>query len=131
MAMEDKPMLEFRDRDEMNIIGLMIGRIIERNLSNSKGAAQARKLKGRLGVQAGRMSLTLDFEGGRVVVLRGLEGPVKASIKGSLSSLMHISLGKGPIRAFLAGEVSIRGNPFFAFKALPLVLADNTWKKGQ
>ena len=110
----------------MSIVGLMIGRVIERNLDNPARAAKASKIKGKLGVKAGRMSFTLDFSGGDVSIMPGLVEPLRALISGSLGSLMQISLGKGPVRSFLAGEVAMKGNPIFAFRALPLILANQS-----
>jgi putative sterol carrier protein len=117
--MKSSPSLIIVDQDQMSLLGLMMSRIVGDNLARPEGAARASKMSGRLGVTAGRMSLTIDFNQGIVSVTRGLGGPVKARVKGSLGSLMRIALGQGPIRSFLAGEVSIKGNPLFALKAMP------------
>ncbi|MCP4599892.1 MAG: SCP2 sterol-binding domain-containing protein [Proteobacteria bacterium] len=114
------PEVRIVDRDQMNLLGLMLGGILKTNLSYPKKAALTRKMVGRLGVTAGRMSLTLDFNRDSISIIRGLDGPLRASIRGSLDILLRVSLGCGPIRPFLSGELSFSGNPLFALRALPL-----------
>lgn len=116
--------LNIVDRDQMSLLGLMLGSIIENNLSSPKGAALARRLRGKLGVTAGRMSLTLEFDNGSIKMILGEGGGLKASVHGSLDSLLKVALGEGIIRPFLSGEVSFSGNPFFLLKALPLFYAN-------
>jgi hypothetical protein len=111
------------DRDRMSLLGLMLGDLIARNLGRPEGAALARRLRGSVGVVAGRMAITLGFEGERVVLRRGLDARLRARVSGSLDGLLQVSLGRGPIRSFLAGEVSIKGNPLFVLKLLPLMRA--------
>lgn len=112
--------LKFLDRDRTNLLGLMLGRIVENNLVVPKKAARARKMKGRLGVTAGRMSLTMEFSPDALTILPGIEGPLKTKIGGSFDALLRISLGEGLFRSFFAGEITFSGNPFFALRALPL-----------
>ena len=45
----------------------------------------------------------------------------RARVRGSLDGLLQVSLGRGPVRSCLAGEVSFKGNPFFVLRALPLM----------
>jgi putative sterol carrier protein len=121
--MKISPSLKIVNPDEMSLLGLMLGSILKDNLASAEGAERASKMNGRLGVTAGRMSLTIDFGGDAVSVERGLGEPLKAKVKGSLGSLLRVSLGQSPVMAFLAGEVSIKGNPLFALKAIPLFKA--------
>ncbi len=93
-------------------------------------AARVRRLEGKLGVIAGRMSLTLEFDRSSVAVTRGLNDPLKATIRGSLSALLGVSLGQGIVGSFLSGDIGLSGNPFFALKTLPLFRVDRTEGKG-
>ena len=119
--MSEGPQLVFDDPQRMSLLGLMLGGLVADNLERAEGAARARKLRGKLGVTAGKMSVTMIFEGGGVTVKRGLEPDLRARVRGSLDGLLQVSLGRGPIRAFLAGEVSFRGNPIFVIRVLPLM----------
>jgi len=115
--------LLIEDRGSISLLGLMLGEVVENNLRRPEGAALARRLRGSLGVVAGRMAITMSFEGDRVVLRRGIAERPRARIKGSLDGLLQVSLGRGAVRSFLAGDVSLRGNPFFALKLLPLMRA--------
>ena len=107
----------------MNLLGLMLGGVVASNLSSAKGASLASRLSGALGITAGKMSITLRFSNGEVTVSRGLETQLKSYVRGSLNSLLQISLGRSPISAFLAGDVSFKGNAFFLLKLVPLLRA--------
>jgi hypothetical protein len=113
--------LSIVDEERMSLLGLMLGGLLADNLALPEGAARARKLSGSLGVTAGKMSVTLRFDRGPVTVVRGLEDRLRARVRGSLDGLLQVSLGRGPVRSFLAGEVSFRGSPFFVLKVLPLM----------
>lgn len=119
--MSDEPDLTIVDPPRMSLLGLMLGGVLARNLAQPEGRAAARKLNGALGVTAGKMSVTLRFDRGAVTLTRGLENRLKARVRGSLDGLLQVSLGRGPVRSFLAGEVSFKGNPFFVLKVLPLM----------
>ena len=108
------------DRERMSILGLMLGGIVEANLEDPRRAALARRLGGSLGVTAGKMSVTLSFRGDSIAMTRGLADRCRARVRGSLDGLLGVSLGKGPTRAFLSGEIGFSGNPLFALKTLPL-----------
>ena len=108
-------------RDEMSLLGLMLGEVLEANVAQPRGAALARQLRGSIGVRAGRMAVTIRFDRRSVALARGIDSNVKARVKGSLDALLQVSLGRGAIRSFLAGEIGFGGNPFFLLKALPLM----------
>ena len=105
----------------MNLLGLMLGGVVASNLNSAKGASLASRLSGTLGITAGKMSITVRFADGEVLVSRGLQADLKSHVRGSLSSLLQISLGRSPISAFLAGDVSFTGNPLFLLKLVPLL----------
>jgi hypothetical protein len=119
MSMEQR--LVVHDIERMSLLGLMLAGVIRNNLATAQGAAVARRLKGSLGVTAGRMKITLRFAPDGVHLTRGHEMDLTARVRGSLDGLLQVSLGRGPIKAFLAGEVSFSGNPFFVLKVLPLM----------
>jgi len=123
--MNSQQTLRIEGAQEMNLLGLMLGGILERNLATPKGAALADKLSGRLGVTAGKMKVTMSFGEEGITLHRGHLDGLKASVKGSLDGLLQVSLGRGPVKSFLAGEVSFGGNPFFVLKVLPLMRTDN------
>jgi hypothetical protein len=112
---------EIEKRDEMSLLGLMLGEILEANLAQPRCAALARQLRGALGVRAGGMTVTIRFDRGKVAVARGLDAGAKARVKGSLDALLQVALGRGAIRSFLTGEIGFGGNPFFLLKVLPLL----------
>jgi hypothetical protein len=112
---------EIEKRDEMSLLGLMLGEVLEANVAQPRGAALARQLRGAVGVRAGGMAVTIRFDRGSVSVARGLDGNLKARVKGSLDALLQVSLGRGAIRSFLTGEIGFGGNPFFLLKVLPLL----------
>jgi hypothetical protein len=127
--MPDPVKLDIVDKDQMSLLGLMLGGVIGDNLSRPEGEALARKLKGALGVTAGRMSVTLRFDRGPVTMVRGLDQKLRSRVRGSLDGLLQVSLGRGAVRSFLAGEVSFKGSPLFALKALPLMRARPAGKR--
>jgi hypothetical protein len=112
---------EIEKRDEMSLLGLMLGEVLEANVAQPRGAALARQLRGAVGVKAGGMAVTIRFDRGSVSVARGLDEVLKARVKGSLDALLQVSLGRGAIRSFLTGEIGFGGNPFFLLKVLPLL----------
>jgi hypothetical protein len=117
----EKPKLIVENREEMSLLGLMLGGVLERSLERPDCARRARRLKGDLGVTAGKMSISLRFDRGEIRLVRGLPERPRARVRGSLDSLLQVSLGRGAVRAFLAGEVSFRGNPLFVLSVLPLM----------
>jgi hypothetical protein len=114
-------MLTIQDRDRMNLLGLMLGGVVASNLASTKGAALASRLSGALGITAGKMTITVKFAGDEVTVSRGLQAGLKSHVRGSLNSLLQISLGRSPVGAFLAGDISFTGSLFFLLKLVPLL----------
>ena len=112
---------DIEKRDEMSLLGLMLGEVLEANVAQPRGAALARQLRGAVGVRAGGMTVTIRFDRGNVTVARGLDADVRARVKGSLDALLQVSLGRGAIRSFLTGDIGFGGNPFFLLKVLPLL----------
>ena len=117
------PTIEIENIDHINLLGLMIGRMIERNLAIPSTARKIASLKGSIGITAGKMTVTVEFQSGKIRVRNGLISPLRSSIQGSLSELLKVSLGKNPAVSLLGGGVKIKGNPLFALKIMPLIRA--------
>ena len=66
--MPQNPKLKYIDRDRMNLIGLMLGGILEESIASPRGSALVRKLRGAVGVTAGKMRITLRFDEDGVTV---------------------------------------------------------------
>lgn len=124
--MPQNPKLNYIDRDSLNLLGLMLGGILEENIASPRGSDLVRKLRGAVGVTAGKMQITLRFHEDGITVVRGIEPGTRARVKGSLDGLLQVSLGRGAVRSFLAGEVSFSGNPLFVLKMLPLLRVDRS-----
>ena len=124
--MLQNPKLNYVDRDSLNLLGLMLGGILEENIASPRGSDLVRKLRGTVGVTEGKMQITLRFHEDGITVVRGIEPGTRARVKGSLDGLLQVSLGRGAVRSFLAGEVSFSGNPIFVLKMLPLLRVDRS-----
>lgn len=124
--MSDVVELKIVDREQMSLLGLMLGGVLANNLSRAEGEALASNLEGSLGITAGKMSVTIRFDRGPVTIVSGLRDGLRARVRGSMDGLLQVSLGRGPVRSFLTGEVSFKGNPFFALKVLPLIRVNRT-----
>jgi ubiquinone biosynthesis protein UbiJ len=109
--------------ERMSLLGLMLGGILRHNVARPELARRVSGLRGRLGVQGGKMRITLGFGDDGISITRGIEGPVDARVAGSLHSLLAVSLGRSALGLVLGRSISIRGNPFFALKVLPLFAA--------
>lgn len=114
-------MFRIVEHDRMNLLGLMLGDVLLKNLSRPSGSSLASKLSGAIGVTAGKMSITIQFTGTDVILKRGLDSTCTSKVRGSLSSLLQVSLGMSPIALFLTGKISFSGSPFFLFRILPLM----------
>jgi len=111
------------DPPRMNLLGLILANIIERNLSQPLLLERFQKLSGSLNVQAREMRVSLTFEGGKLVVSRDMAETPRAAVSGGLDSLMNLSLGGGMVGPWLTGRLKTRGNLFFLLKIKPLLVA--------
>lgn len=103
--------LRIVDPESMNVLGLFLAASVGRNLARRDGAC---RLRGALAVDAAGMRATLTFGREEVTVARGA-GEARAAVSGSLAALTRV-LARPGFRSFLA--VRVRGNPFFALRAL-------------
>lgn len=107
----------------MNLLGLFLRDLLDRNLDRPEGAARARRLRGHLVFQAGRMAVTLHLEGDRLLLERGAMARPTAEVNGDLATFLGISLGRHPLGAFLRGQLRVRGNIGLLLRTLPLLRA--------
>jgi hypothetical protein len=109
------------DAPRMNLLGLLLGSIIERQAQQEPARKRLARLRGALVVKAGEMSITLSFSDGRVTVSRGAAKAPRAVVEGSMQALMNVALGGGLVGPWLAGRLRTRGNPLLLLKVLPLM----------
>jgi len=98
------------DPPSMNLLGLILASILERNLADPARQRGAARLRGDVVVQAGEMVVTLSFAEGGVTVRRGAAEHPRAAVRGSLDTLMGLSLGRGMVGPVLAGRLKPRGS---------------------
>ncbi len=111
--------------ERMNLLGLLLRSILERRLADTRALQTARKLSGDVVIITGEMSVTLHFADGRVAITRDPpEGRVRARIRGTLPALLDAALGRGRVRAWLAGRLRVWGGPFTLLRLLSLLRAE-------
>ena len=98
------------DPERMNLLGLIFGNLIERQLVNPAKRQQFVKLNVTVGVQASEMKITLVFQRGQLRVFRGERPETRTHLRGSLSTLTQLALGKGLFRAVATRQLSFQGN---------------------
>jgi hypothetical protein len=111
------------DPPRMNLLGLILGSIIDRNLARPENNRRGQRLTGDLVVQAGQMTVTLAFGGGRVTVSRGPAESPRSAVAGSLDALMNLALGGGMVGPWLTGKLKTQGSLLFLLRVKPLLLA--------
>jgi hypothetical protein len=106
----DKDRVTIDDPPRMNLLGLILAGIIERNLEDQAKLQRFEKLDAEVVVKAGEMAVTLRFEKGQLTVSRGVAEKPRAQVAGSLDALMALSLGGGMVGPWLAGRLKTRGS---------------------
>jgi hypothetical protein len=120
-AGENRMSVTIDDPPRMNLLGLILGGIIERNLEDPAKRGRFDKLAASVVVRAGEMAVTLAFDRGALVISRGAGENPKAQVNGSLSALMGLSLGGGMVGPWLAGRLKTRGSLLLLLKLKPLL----------
>jgi hypothetical protein len=105
-----------KDPPHMNLLGLILASVIERNLEDADKLRRCQKLKGNVVVTAGEMSVTLTFEGGGVTVTRGAQEPCRARVQGGMGALIELALGGGLVSPWLAGRLKTKGSLLLLLK---------------
>lgn len=107
--------------ETMNLLGLLLRSILERNLADPAKAGRAARLRGEVAVRGGKMRVTLRFAEGGVTITRVPAARPRARVEGSLPAFLGVAQGKGLASAWLSGRLSAKGNLLFLLKILPLL----------
>jgi len=107
--------------ETMNLLGLLLRSILERNLTDPAKALRAASLRGEVAVRGGRMRVTIRFAEGGITITRAAAERPRASVAGSLPGFLGVARGKGLVAAWLSGRLSAKGNLFFLWRMLPLL----------
>ena len=110
--------------ERMNLLGLMLGQLLERNLARPELLARAQKISGSVAVVVGEMGITMTFFQGKVTVIRGASDDASARVSGSMPDLLQLSLGGGMVGLWLSGKLKTRGSLFLLLKLKPLLAAE-------
>jgi hypothetical protein len=111
------------DPPSMSLLGLLLGSIIERQTDRPQSIKRIEKLRGALVVEAGTMTITLQFADGKVTILRGAAEGARARVRGSMEALLNISLGKGMVMPWLLGRIKTKGSLIMLLRVIPLMRA--------
>jgi hypothetical protein len=120
----------YADKSRTNLLGLIVGDVIERSLKDSAGIERCKNLRGDIELEAGKMRTSLSFRGGDIVVDEKSETKPRARVSGDLESLTQVALGQKLFAPYFRGKLKISGNIFFILKILPL-LRDSKKKKNE
>jgi len=107
----------------MNLLGLLLGSLVERRASIPAMARKIAKLRGDVVVEASKMVITLSFADGHVTVSRGPSDRPSARVSGSMEALLRIALGGGMVGPWLAGRIRTHGNLILLLRMMPLLKA--------
>lgn len=97
--------------ERANLMAVLLHRLVDRS--------SRRLADGVYRVKAGGMVARLF--GGEPARVESGDGPADCSMEGSLDAFLKLALGAGPVRAWLGGRVSLRGNPLKAFALLKVI----------
>lgn len=107
------------DLAQMNLLGLFLRGLLERQLADPAVARRLEGVQGGLAIHAAGMDLVLDFDGPLVRVrLRG-DSQVKAWVSGPMAPLVDILVGRYPLGAVLTRKVRVGGDLSFVWRVLP------------
>lgn len=109
--------------ERMNLLGLILGGIIERNLEHERHRRTFQRLGGEVEVRAGGMLVTMAFDAGRLTIRRGGAERPRARVGGSLDALMQLSLGGGMVGPWLSGKLKTGGSLLLLLRMRPLLQA--------
>jgi ubiquinone biosynthesis protein UbiJ len=116
------PAVELHDPPRANLISLLVRAMLDDRLAHPKARTRAARLRGAVLLRASDMSTMLRFQPGRITVGEPRENAkVTASIRGDMSSLLHLTAGQLPIRELLAGKLTIFGDPIMLLRLLMIL----------
>ncbi|MCC6994664.1 MAG: hypothetical protein IT370_08655 [Deltaproteobacteria bacterium] len=99
--------------ERMSLPGLMLQGILER-----ARAAPSSRLRGEVLVDADGAQVTLRFSDQLVEITRAPAVRPVAVVRGTLRALLDAALGRGRVRAWLAGRLRVRGGPLTLLRLL-------------
>ena len=127
MAPKDEPLVEYTDGDDASAFGLMLGGLIEANVtSRPEKRGDFDGLRARVGIEVTDIdeSVTLDFRSGKLKVSNGLKRDRKITIRTDADTVMMLSnlaigpfgmpiyvdgVGRGIVAKLLTGGLKIDG----------------------
>ena len=112
-----------KDPSAMNLLGLILKHLLERNLEDAGKAAAARRMNCVVGVKGGKMGVTIIFRKGEIILERGFPTRANSRITGTLDALLQVAVTRNYIAPFLAGRLKIGGNPFPLLRLMSLLVA--------
>lgn len=113
--------IDLVDKADMNLLGLILHSILERNLEQRAEPAWMHKRSRTLHVKAGQMEVTVLLTPEGIRIERGRRGKANASVSGNMKAFLKVATRQALIRPVLAGAVKIGGNPFLVLRILPLL----------
>ncbi len=114
-------LVRVRDPENMNVLGLLMAGFLDSALADERLAKRAAAMKGNVCIQAGRMWITLCFDGAGIEVTRGRTDKHRATVRGEMDALIGVVTGAGMVAPVLAGKIRIGGNPLFLLRMLPIL----------
>jgi len=118
------PHIVFKTPGEMNLLGYILRSLVERNLDTPKGARAFSRMKGTVLVGASKMTVTLDFSGDDLEMDVGEKGKADVRVRGSMDTLLGVSLGKGMVWPVLTRRLKVGGKVWRLLRMLPLLKAE-------
>ncbi len=116
----------FTKPGEMNLLGYIFCSLVERNLATAPGARAFAKMKGTVWVGASDMRITLEFKDQKVYMTVGEQGKAAVRVRGSMDTLLGVSLGKGMVGPVLSGKLKIGGKIWRLLPMLKLLAAEKS-----
>lgn len=114
------PEVKIQNPSSMNMLGLIIKNIVDKNIANSRVYAKIADVESTINIQAGKMQIHLIMESGRLEIKHGLHPNPTARVSGSMGAIMNIGkrhFHKVPLD-FLKLNFRVGGN---VFALLPLL----------
>jgi hypothetical protein len=114
-------MVTIDEPERMNLLGLLLGSLLERRLAVPAAARHASKLRGDVAIDASGMRITVRFADGAIRITRGAATHAIARLGGSLTALLDATLGRRVVAHFTHGELRAGGSPIALYRLLSIV----------
>lgn len=108
--------------ESMNLLGLMLGSVIRRQLLDANARRHARALRGEIAVNAGGMQIVIVFGPNEISISTQLSARrPRTRIQGTLIALLDAALGRRRLSHVLRGELFAWGSPWALWHLLGLL----------